>query len=1385
MRAMRVLGLFLLCAIAVNAQTNKGGIKGTVSDANGAAVPGATVTITNLSTNQSAKVTTSETGAFSASSLEPVTYSLVVERQGFKKAIVEKVKVDTASTATANVTLETGAVAETVTVTADAPLINTESGATTQTVTERQIRDVPLANRSVLDLATTAPNVSGDAGSEDPEVTSGQPVPGFNLNVNGGRSGSTSILADGVNNTGVGIARAVVSFTPETVQEFTVQTSAFSAEYGNTGGGVINITTKSGGNDFFGTALLYHRNPVTNARPYVTGSGPRTPNNRRYTQGSVTVGGPVYLPRFGEGKRLYDGHDKTFFFFAYEPRWLRDFLDVTTILPTAAERAGDFRNLVRTTSGWLPTDVAARFNLVSTGPAAIYQQFLLINGRYVPIVLQNIPGRLNAQGQPVPYQYCQFGDPRATSVLVGGITTPQCLPEVNALPNSALNVLPAGFIDPTAPKILAYMPAPSSDYFIDGAGLVRNYIVHRFVQQDETRYTLRLDHNFTKDNHASFRYSKTPAVGVRGFGSDVNGNSAAYSDAKQYVIADNHMFSPTLINDLRLNYTRGVFSEDFSPEFSINGGRNLATELGLPSLTSGGLPLFEISGDGGFNAFTNVGSSGSTNNFNVEERFNINDIVYWTRGNKTWKFGTDLSYARLNVVPFFGASGGRWEFRVVNTSSNRSTTAANGGNPLASLLEGVPNAVQVRPLLLNYDYRWKSGAVFVQNDWRVKPNLSINLGMRYSLQYPRTEKNDLQGVFRPDLAQTVTLTQAQRLATAIGLGLIPGTPTPPPNTVVPAIVPTTVLIPPFAFSGQGGRSRYIVPVDYWGLEPRFGFAWSPKFFKWGEQRGLVIRGGYGLSHATLTGNNRAPNPDLGGFTGVSTVATGSTAGSTADANQPVRLTGNPPTSAGAGTPLNTLLGTTADGLVFLNSIGVPGVADAGAGSGKVPYSQNWNLSASFELFKNTVVEIAYVGNKGTHLYMPPVNINPRDINFVESLEASNINAETAFTDPLGRRNLLGAVVTIQRNSVTAPYYGFGVLSRYFDPSANSIRHAGYIDVRRRVGRGFTFTANYTFAKSIDDASDSSPDVRVLTTGTTLGQVSYGAPRSGDRAVSAFDIRHNASGTFIWDLPFGRGRAFLKNAPTLVNGLVGGWTFSGKILLQGGTPALPFITDTNRLGGVNRTVRVDIVPGVPLKNPLWSRTCPVGSLCEPYLNPAAFMRPAKGSLGTSPRTVNLRGPMQEYFDLSIQKNFTLPFIGGEGRRKIQFRVDLLNAFNHPNFRLNNTGNTPFGFGTVPTETDVTAAELTAWLNANPGRTATLAQVNAQLTASRLPSGAIPLNFFHVLVPQGFATSAATSFDITTLEGLKLYRLRQNYDANFGTLGAVNNPRYIQVGVKIIF
>ncbi len=1412
---MRVIAVLFVCSVTLVGQTNKGGISGTVFDPNGAAVPGATVTITNLGTGQKSTVTTTDTGAFSAQSLDPVTYSILVEAKGFKKALLDHVKVDTAATATANVSLETGSVSEQVVVTADAPLLNTETGTTSHTITTRQLQDVPLNNRSVLDLALTAPNVTGDAGSEDPGVSSDQPVPGFNLNLNGGRAGSTSMLADGVNNTGVGIARAVVSFTPETVQEFTVQTSAYSAEFGNTSGGVINVTTKSGTNDFNGIALWYHRNPKFNATPFTIGTAPRPHNNLRYNQVSVTIGGPIFLPKLGEGgKSYYNGKNKSFFFFAYEPRWRQDFLTSTGLVPDATQLAGNFNNLVRTASGIVPAAVANQLLLTSVGNANIYQQFVLFNGKLVPIQL--------ASGN----QYCQFGDTRRIPVnqVYQGVTiqTPQCNSTINGVPNPNLNVIPPEFIDPIGQRILAFMPAAGS-YFLD-AGSVRNYFLQRSVVQNETRYTLRLDHNFTDRFKANFRYSVTPAIGIRSAGNDINGNAGVYSNARQFLVAFNNIISPSLVNDLRLNYTRGNFSEDYSPEFAIKTGRSFAGDIGLPHLTQGGIPLFLIARDNNY-VNADIGSAASTNNFNVEQRYNISDIVYWTHGNQTWKFGVDLNDARLTATPFFAASGGRWDFRVVNTSNNRSTNANNGGNTVASVLLGVPNSVDLRPLILDYDYRWKSMAGFVQTDWKLKPNFTLNLGLRYSLELPRAEQHNLQGVFRPDLAQSFPLTDAQRRALASGTGTStnPGLGV-PLAAAIPDSVPTAVTIVPFAFAGRGGRSKYLVPIDYWGFEPRIGFAWQPKMKLFGlnlEKRSVVIRGGYGISHATLTGNNRSPNPDFGGFVNVGTIATGSAAGATLDPTQPIRLSGNQPLQGTTGT-LDSILGTDSNGLVFLKSLGVGAFATTGlTGNGKVPYSQNWNLTVDFEPIKSLVVEVAYVGNKGSHLFLPFVNINPRNVNLIDTMEQSGLcatctlqDATGSIADPLGRTNLQGSVINITRASVFTPYLGFDPLNSYFDPSGDSIRHAFYIDVRRRVSRGLTFTANYTHAKSIDTASDASPDTRTLSTGQARQQVSLGGVLSQDRALSTFDIKNNFTATGIWDVPIGRRRQFLKNAPGVVNAIVGGWTMAGVLRLPGGLPFLPFITDPNKLGGVlfNRYVRPDIVPGVPLVNPLWKRGCPVGSAappsgCEPYINPAAFMRPVKGTLGNAPRTLDIRSPRQTFFDFSLSKDFPWPVGAKEGKRRINLRVDLINAFNHPNFRYNNTGNTPFGMGTFPTEITseavagvnqpITAAEYNTWatFNGQPlastaAGAAILAQVRANVNTTRSNSGTggLPLDFFHVPLPQGFATRDPLSFDITNLQGFKLYRIRQTYDANFGTLtgsGPNTLPRYIQFGIRVFF
>ena len=1346
-RILPILLTIIFCAMMVVAQTNRGSISGTITDATGAVIPGAVVTITNVGTNQAQKLTTSGDGAFTASSLEPVVYRITVEAPGFKKSLIDNIKVDTSSTASVNVALQAGAIDTVVDVTAASPVLNTESGVVSQTVTERQIQDVPLSNRSVLDLAVTLPNVSGDAGSENPEVTSGQPVPGFNLSLNGGRPGSTSILADGVNNTGVGIARSVVSFTPETVQEFTVSTSAFDAQYGRTGSGVINITTKGGGDQFKGTALWYHRNPVTNARKWTT-STVRPPNNLKYNQGSLTLLGPVYLPRFGEGgKALYNGHSKTFFFAAYEPRGSTDFVVTDTLMPTDAMRTGDFSGLTRIANGWVPTDVLAKYPQipVTSTETRIFQQFNLVGNKLVPITLA-------ANATYLPF---------------------------------AGNKIPTNMLDPVALKAFEFLPH-ASNYFLNDAGQLSNFVVNRFVKQDETRWTFRVDHRLTEKDNLNVRYTKVPTVGIRGFGSDINGNGGIYSDAKQVVISDTHTFTPAVLNELRVNYTRGVFSEDFRPEYSIKTGKNLSTELGIPSLTVGGMPLFNFNADGP-NAFSSIGAGGSTNNFNVEERYNVNDILYWNRGAMSWKFGVDLNHEILNTVPFFGASGGRWDFRVLNTSNNRSTAVAAGGNVFASYLLGVPNSILARPVLIPYYYRWESGAGFVQNDWKVKPNLTLNMGLRYSLQLPRTEKYNHQGVLRPDLAKSVTLDATQRRAIAVGLGLLATTA--PATAAIPSQVPTTALIPAFAYSGRGGRSEYIFPVEKFDFEPRFGFAWSPrKLFGMDLKRSLVVRGGYGISHSSINGNNRAASPDFGATNTISTTATGSTG--TVDATQPVRLSANPPTYPNV--TFEQALSIPDDGLVYDSSLAIPGFAISG--NNKIPYVQNWNLTISSEVMKNTVMEIAYVGSKGTRLYMPRVNTNPRSLSFVELLESANLSADTTFTDPLGRKALNGATLAISRGSVGSQYLGFNSLFSFFDASANSIRHGMYVSVNRRVGKGLSFTANYNFGKSIDTASDASPDTRVLSTASTVGHVTFGAPRSVDRAISTFDIKHNFAATSVFDLPFGKTRRFGKTAWAPIRWIVGDWTTSGVLRLQGGTPFVPTITDANRVSAdITHVIRPDLVAGVPLKNPLWKRDCPVGTLCEPWVNPAAFMRPAKGALGSAPRTLDIRGPMQRYFDLSFQKNFPI----GEGKRRFQFRVDMLNVTNSPIFRLNN-----LDMGGLPDEVPITTADYDAWIASDATRSAlartttagaaTFTQVQNLIANNRLPvvapstTGALPLNYYaNVQLPQGFATTDANKFDITTLQGFKLYRLRRAYTPSFGTLREIGFPRYLQFGLKLYF
>jgi len=1333
---MKLVSAVILSATLAFSQTNRGSITGTVVDQSQAAMAGITVTVTNQGTNEVRKAVTSQTGTFSVPNLEPVGYRVEAEAPGFKKTVIDNAKVDTATNTALNIVLQAGSVDTKITITAEAAVVNTESGTLSATVTEREIQDVPLVNRSVLDLAMTLPNVAGDAGSENPAIVSVTTCPGCNLSIGGGRPMSSSIMADGTNNTGVSLARTMVSFTPETVQEFTVQTSTFSAQYGNTGGGVINATTKSGTNDFHGTALWYNRNPDFAAAPFTLATANRSVPTLKYNQFSVAAGGPVVIPK------VYNGKNKTFIFGAIEPFYRRDHLDQYGVLPTDAMRQGDFSGVVNTASGWLPTSVVKQFtgvapaSALTTNDSVIYNQY-----------------NMNSAGQ-----FTQAALPTGQTAY---------------LPFPG-NIIPKSMLDAAAQKSLKLIN-PASDYYLNSNGGVSNIYSPRVLSQDETRYTLRVDHSFSDKNRMYGRYTTTPVVKIQGTPVSPTNNGASYSWARQAMMSDTHMFSPTLMNDLRLNYTRGRFSNTVDPQWDPYTGANLNTELGLPSITKGGLPTFSglfpgSSLGGGGSTATGFGGAGSTQAEDKEERYALTDIVYKSRGSMNLTFGADISHSRQNVLPLYGAFGGIYAFAATQTNST-GTGTGTGGSPWASYLLGVANGnITMRNVQVPYYYRWNNGAAFLQNDWKVRPDLTLNIGVRWNLSMPRTEKYNNQGVFRPDLATQVNLPTPVKLSNGQTL--------------------SSTMVPPFAFSGIGGNSKYLTPPQYTDFEPRFGFAWQPKFLR---DHNVVLRGGYGMSHAPIGGFTQLPQPD---FSANSAFATTSPS-TTANPQYVMRLGENPPVVTPT-SPANAVYGSggpPSNGLVTLNSLyyqsGIGGFAVSQ--NYHTPYVNNWNLTLAWQANRSTTVEFAYSGAMGIHLFMGQENLNPKNSDLISAQLANNVNTTGTITDPLGRKNpFTGAAIAVQNGTLGSPYMGFSSLYLWYDSSGNSIRHAGYVNVVHRVTSGLSFTANYTLAKSIDTASGAGGDKGIVTSvgGAVGGQVVFGGTRQNDRSVSTFDQRHVIHGSAIYDLPFGKGRKYLAQSWKPLDYALGGWTTSGITRIVSGFPYTPYFSDTNQLGDLTHSARPSMDTTQPLLNPLYSRSCPIGTGCQPYVNPGAFYRTPLGQLGDAPRTLDgARGPFQHFFDLSLQKSFRL---GESGKRRLQFRVDALNLFNHPVFAVSPNSGGGADFMGAPSTATLTTAAYNTWAAANnQPTTATAAgttiynNVVAMVNGQKTASGALPANFFSVPLGSNFYGKNPNSFDITTLQGYKLYQLRSTYATNFGTLYNNGTPRYIQFGVKLYF
>jgi hypothetical protein len=1344
----------LLLADAANGQTNSGAIGGTVTDKTGLVIAGAEVTITNLGTNQSIKLVTSQAGSYALANQPPVFFRVAAVAPGFKRAVADKVKVDTATQVTVDLTLEVGDTSQSVTVEAAPPLLNSESGAQGHTITEEQVLNLPFQDRSVLELAVTLPNVSGNVDNEDPRVDLGTPSPGFAININGGRPGEGSILADGANNISNQGRRQMASFSPEVMQEFTVQTGTFSAEYGSTGGGIINTTTKSGTNQLRGLAYWYNRNPFFAASPWSASAVRRETPNLKQNNVGLTVGGPVVLPYIGpKGLSRYNGRGRSFFFVAVEPRrtYNRNLAN-SGLVPSEAMRKGDFSNACTVDGGLAPCDVAARLGRPAV-PLELYNQTFQANGQLYRV---------------------QAGDP------------------VPAFPN---NVIPSQWLDPIALKIAQAIPAPSP-YYLDDAGLLRNTAASTFVRNRETRYTVRLDHQVTDTNKLSFRYTNNPIYGERGY-TNAGDNSVIYnspgnhnSASSQYLLNHVYIIRPTVINDLRLSYTRGDYAGSVPNAWK---NRNWAAELGLPTASSWGLPQFTT---GAYN----VGQTDQARlNINLDQNFNITDSLSIVRGKSSWKLGADLYLGRWKFTELTNFPGGQYTFTNILTQS--AIANGTGGHAFAQFLMGIPSNVQMRSAIVPYYYSWRSASFFVQNDWRLRPNLTLNLGLRYSLQLPRTEKHHLQGSYRPELARNVAVPQEPLCTVATR-------PCPAANQVrLPeGMLPKEALIVPFHYSGVGANSPYMAPVDWNDVQPRFGFAWSPRI----HGRRIVIRGGYGLSYAPSAGVSVARAiPDIGGS--ITDAYTYNNNRGTYQKQNPgdtalLRLSTNPPDYTFK-TP-NVRIPD--NGIVYEEALALAGPAvnrEFVSPNFRSPGIHNWSFTLSGEIASQTVLTVGYQGAHSSSLFLPPRNTNYLDPAVNTQLAAAGLNPSQVVYDPLGRRNpATGQVVTVLLSSVFSRYLGFANFTDRFNAIGRSDRHAGFISLQRRMRQGLNFNANYTWGKTIDDAGDSGDSQTLFGAYTSL-QGGFLKDPPPERSVSEWDRRHIFNLTFYGDLPMRRNSPYLARVPPPLKSIIIDWRFSGIYRAMTGTPVHVLLGDTNgaaiadnRVGAQlnnQAMIRPNLVLGVPVLNPYFDRNKDALGTYEPFLNPAAFTRPPKGQVGNLARTLDwLRTPGLWTFNLSLQKNFYA--FGRDSKRYFEFRVDAQNVLNHINFGF---GPHPSQWGiftaTSPSEADITAAEYRTWQAYDPsGRPALgtpagdslFAQIQ-NLTRSQRPNGAatgpLPDDFYTVRLPDHFKATNQNAFDISTMEGLKYYRLRQVYNNGFTTYNNAQQTRYLTFGLRFFF
>ena len=751
------------------AQSNAGEVVGQVRDPQKALVRGATLSIANTGTRQTENTKSNSDGTFSFGSLPPGTYDLTVKKDGFETEVVSNIEVQTAQTTTQNVTLRVGLNEVTVQVTGANPLVTSDSAMVSTTIESRLLVDLPTNDRSSLSSVLLVPGVQGDPQfpggiqNENPGIYLTPVVPGASLSVAGGRPGSSSILVDSADNTLTSFPRTGITFSGITVQQITVQQNGIPAQYGRTGGGIINQTTRGGTSQFHGELSWIHGDPDLEANTY--GQTVRRGRHVNYFTGAL--GGPVLLPHFN-GR-----NHGAFFYVTVEPTRGTDKNYTRGRFATPDELAGNFSNSLE-----LLNTTILRYGGYAAAVAAPHSQLY--------------------------YQYTggYTGNFPSTAQVGSGTYGKQIIPGANLSSLLAQNQVARyvyGFF-PTpqnpSPYVLFYNSQATFDPDGTNAQLVRG------VNQFDNRVSVRVDKSLTSRDFLMTRFTVVPVDGVRysSFGPDSPVNTVPRDriSAINAIVGETHAFGAS-VNEFHVTYTRG---DQYRSPPPAALAQDFGAAVGLfPAALGSGFPSI-----GGFNN-GNVGSGGVvlSNGRTLDVNLGLTDNYSFQKGLHTLKIGGDVRFLQQNRADTSSLHGGDYGFSAAESDRNGSsssttnpscptalaavqnsgfnlancitesmdttkgatvvgainTTNGVGGTPGASFILGAPHSYVARTQVVPFYYRWKYAATYIQDDWRILPKLTLNLGFRYNFETPRYEKYNRQGTFDPNVAGALNGQAAQ------------------------------------------------------------------------------------------------------------------------------------------------------------------------------------------------------------------------------------------------------------------------------------------------------------------------------------------------------------------------------------------------------------------------------------------------------------------------------------------------------------------------------------------------------------------------------------------------------------------------------------------------